>query len=108
MSTAVEVLARVLEGKSEVDLTVPFARGRVSTDLIRALKAAGYAVVKLPDLDGIAKQHIRFGPECEEAAEHGCAPWVQDDDTDISYSTDEAREVGAALIAAADAAEAGR
>lgn len=74
---------------------------------LEALKADGYAVVKLPDADGIKRQHISFGPDAE--CEHECCPaWIEDDDTEISYSLDEARELAAALLSAADAAEASR
>lgn len=75
--------------------------------ILAALKAARIAVVELPDSDGIKLQHISFGPDAE--CEHECCPaWVEDDDTEVSYSLDEARDLAAALLAAADAAEAGR
>jgi hypothetical protein len=50
----------------------------------------------------IAEHGIRFGGgagcEC-------CPPWIIDDNTEISFSTDEAREYANALLAAADKAE---
>lgn len=69
-----------------------------------ALKAAGYAVVKL-DQAAIKAAHISYGPgaNCEFDC---CPPWIRDDDTEVEYSVSEAREYAAALLAAADAAEA--
>ncbi|MGV0805774.1 hypothetical protein [Mycolicibacterium setense] len=76
----------------------------IARSIVTALKAARIAVVELPDLDGIKLQHISFGPDAE--CEHECCPaWIEDDDTEVSYSLDEARDLAAALLAAADAAE---
>lgn len=77
----------------------------VASAVMEMFKDDRIAVVELPDLDGIKRQHISFGPDAE--CEHECCPaWVEDDDTEISYSLDEARDLAAALLAAADAAEA--
>lgn len=46
---AFDIVAEILETKSQVDLSVPFARGRVTNDILAALTGAGYELVKLPE-----------------------------------------------------------
>ncbi len=51
---AVDVIASELEKNPSVNLTVPFARGRVAVRLLDALKQAGYAVVEhMTDVDDL-------------------------------------------------------
>ena len=69
---AFDIVAEILETKSQVDLSVPFARGRVTNDILAALTGAGYELVKLPE----PERELVAEVEKLRASRTECQCWV--------------------------------
>lgn len=112
--TLADAIERTLESKSQADLTVPFARGRVTAAIITAiegaLSASGVAVTQLPEPGEDGEWHVQdVGSVGVYRGETGVIGHfgvdIRDVGLDLVTAPAEAREFAAAILAAAVVSE---